>query len=347
MSTIADVGFIQELRERIGDWDTRFPLHFLAVVLAKLDGEVKVFDTGKTEFVFPRPNGSISRSHYPDKDMRYEPENIGLEQLTYTESHSQVGNLDIGHPSHIEAKQIRQLQQIIWGAAPDALYPSDIHSDQFGLPVTLVARSDSEVIGFVFGFWRRVDTDWQIESQLLGVDSRLRGQNVASYLKVEQAKSAIEKGIERITWTVDPLQVPNAVLNFNKLGGKARKFFPNLYPFSNALNQTPASRLEITWELTDNEVLKVLRTYSSKLPTHPLLDYFEDLQVVQPDSYPQSKHIAIEIPTDWTTLQQTDLNQSMEWRRKTDDLFMDLIGAYAIIAVCFDETKPYLICERE
>ena len=152
---------------------------------------------------------------------------------------------------------IPQLQRQVWGAAPDECYPPDIHSLEFGLGTSLVARVEGQPVGFLFGVtkfggyplpadWHeRFNGDLRLESQMMAVLPQFRGHRIANLLKRQQALDAIEAGIGIVNWTADPLQYANAALNFGLLRAVAFDFIPNLYPFRNELNRVPASRLGV------------------------------------------------------------------------------------------------------
>jgi predicted GNAT superfamily acetyltransferase len=113
--------------------------------------------------------------------------------------------------------------------------------------------------GFLFGFYTfdgaPLPADWterfnggfRIESQTLGVLPDYRGLRIANLLKKRQAELAWREGVGVVSWTADPLQAPNAALNFGLLKAVAFEFAPDLYPFRNELNRVHASRFGLTW----------------------------------------------------------------------------------------------------
>ena len=73
------------------------------------------------------------------------------------------------------------------------------------------------------------------------------GRGLATALKSAQAELARQAGIDVVNWTADPLQWPNAVLNFGRLRAVAFEFLPDYYAFRNELNRVAASRVALTW----------------------------------------------------------------------------------------------------
>ncbi|NTV62480.1 MAG: hypothetical protein HGA65_02945, partial [Oscillochloris sp.] len=154
---------------------------------------------------------------------------------SYPPTHRQVGIFSVGSPGTDELDAIRAMHMQIWGSAPGAQYPDDLHSAEFGPATSLVARAAGRLVGFLLGFYRFGGLDGlrqtglnaaiSIESQVMGVDSGLRRAGLAAALKRIQASEALARGIDVIHWTADPLQFANATLNFHKLRAVAGEFY--------------------------------------------------------------------------------------------------------------------------
>jgi predicted GNAT superfamily acetyltransferase len=262
----------------------------------------------------------------------------------------------IGAPSAAEVAAARRLQQTIWQSRPGDLYPDDLHSHEFAAGTSLVARRDQQVIGFLFGFIR-FGSVWSsdglaIESQVLGVDPAFRGLGLARMLKQAQAKSALSRGITVIHWTADPLQFANAALNFGKLRAVAGDFAADYYPFQNALNRVPASRLRLTW-LPGTPHGRAglhepahLRPTLADLPGCVLLNN-GPAQSAEPEG---AAMVAIEVPADWTRLQREDLASAQRWRNVTDTIFQATLGfrsdRYVLVDVAVSGHRRFLIASR-
>ncbi len=287
------------------------------------------------------------------------------EKQSFERTGQPAGELEIGRPDEAEAWRMRELQQEIWRSEPDLLYPADIHSAAFQLGTSLVARQDGAVAGFLFGFAKfggsALPAEWtglacddlRVESQVLGVSPGCRARGVGFILKKAQAEQAQEKGIDVVNWTVDPLQYANAVLNFSKLRALAFHFHPDYYPIRNALNQVPASRLAITWLVNSRRVQQALYEQTGRA----VVDLHEDRRFRRVNSgysetYPGdgAEAIAIEIPADWTALQNSDLARALLWRQTTDSLFQRYLGTeqgrYVVYGVGEDGERRYLLAER-
>ena len=156
-----------------------------------------------------------------------------LARHTYSGSTQVINDVDVGRPYADEAAAIPDLHHRIWGSPPEFLYPADIHSDQFAAGTSLVARVEGKLAAFLFGFYKfggpSLPADWEtrfrgglrLESQTMGVDAAYRGMRIGNLLKRMQAEQARQAGIAVINWTADPLQFPNAALNFGLLDRKS------------------------------------------------------------------------------------------------------------------------------
>jgi predicted GNAT superfamily acetyltransferase len=95
-----------------------------------------------------------------------------------------------------------------------------------------------------------------LHSHMLAVRSRYRDRGVGAQLKLEQRREAISRGIGRIEWTFDPLEIKNAHLNIRKLGAIVRCYFVNFYGVSSSRLQggLPTDRLVAEWYLNTPRV---------------------------------------------------------------------------------------------
>lgn len=257
----------------------------------------------------------------------------------------------IGPPQADDLPAIASLYRAVWNSQP---YPADLFSAEFGPATALVATVDGTLAGFLLGFFRfggapDSPDELAIESQVMAVDPAYRGHGLATRLKQAQARDALARGVRCIQWTVDPLQLPNALLNFNRLHAVAGAFVRGYYPVHNALNLVTASRFIITW------------LPASALGRRGLTDGGERLRLADlsgvavlnngPDALPAPHappSIAIAIPPDWTSLQRHDLALATAWRDATDAIFATWVGweagKYVIYAVAHDAAgTPYLI----
>ncbi len=383
---------VDEIRAALGapDNPALFPAHFLKSTFPEIGGRLIEFFDGQivtgygflfpraiergrhvftlrlhrvpaTEFVFAADAELLATALMPDvAAIVFDP----AAELEMPGSTLVPGDVEIGRPNASEADALRRLQGRIWGSSGDLLYPSDIHATGFGTGASLIARWDEQVAGFLFGFIRfggaalpdgwndAFRTDLRLESQVLGSDPEIRGRGVGSRLKRAQAELARQLNIDIVSWTVDPLQMPNAILNFGSLGAVSYGFHPNWYSFQNELNQVPASRLAMTWLIDSDRVRHGTRSDRLiDLPARPDVVRLNDgpNQIDDPATL-NGAPCAVEIPNDWTALQSLDYERAWFWRQSTDRILLALLGSaddrYMITSIARDGDRAYLVAEQ-
>src|SRR2546421_6303424 len=128
--------------------------------------------------------------------------------------------------------------------------------------VLIGAYDRSDLVGFVYGFPGYEDGRIMHHSHMLAVKTAYRNHDRGYKLKLAQRERVLAQGIERITWTFDPLQSLNAYFNFGKLGVVADAYKINFYgeATSSFLHQIGTDRLWVTWLLDSERVRERLRT---------------------------------------------------------------------------------------
>ena len=68
-----------------------------------------------------------------------------------------------------------------------------------------------------------------LHSHMLGVLAEYRNRGVGRMLKLRQREDALERGIDLVEWTFDPLELKNACFNMERLGAIVRRYVENQY----------------------------------------------------------------------------------------------------------------------
>jgi predicted GNAT superfamily acetyltransferase len=122
----------------------------------------------------------------------------------------------------------------------------------------------SSMVGFAFGL-PGVKTGAQsrsglpesyLHSHMLAVKEGYRNQNIGARLKLAQREDALRRGIERMEWTFDPVEIKNAFLNIHKLGAVVRRYEENFYGVSSSRLQggLQTDRLVAEWWIASDRV---------------------------------------------------------------------------------------------
>jgi predicted GNAT superfamily acetyltransferase len=124
----------------------------------------------------------------------------------------------------------------------------------------LGAFHGSELVGFtmaIAGIRRGMPF---LHSHMTAVLDRYRDHGIGRKLKLFQRDDALERGVDLIEWTFDPLIMKNAYFNLMRLGAIARRYLPNAYGFTTSPLHAalPTDRLVAEWHLRSARVVRVL-----------------------------------------------------------------------------------------
>ena len=210
--------------------------------------------------------------------------------------------------------------------------------------------SQASMIGFVFGFPGLYDTPDGPRSKhcshMMGVLPAYRNSGVGFALKRAQWQMVRRQGIDRITWTFDPLLSRNAHLNIARLGTVCNTYLRDVYgSMRDGMNAgLPTDRFQVDWWVNSTRVARRL----SKRP-RPLLDLAHFLAAETPilnptqigpgdlpeprldavaqarlDSVEPPALLLVEIPADFLPLKAADPHLAAAWRQHTRDIFEHL-----------------------
>ncbi len=100
-----------------------------------------------------------------------------------------------------------------------------------------------------------------LHSHMLAVREGYRDRSIGARLKLAQRDEALARGIQRIEWTFDPMEIKNAFLNIHKLGAVIRRYEENFYGVSSSRLQggLQTDRLVAEWWLDSARVKAALR----------------------------------------------------------------------------------------
>ena len=162
-----------------------------------------------------------------------------------------------------EMRAVEELQKDVWGLPDLDVVPlTQLVAAQASGGVVIGAYYRDILAGFAYGFVGCEKGHVTHHSHMLAVKPDYRSFNIGYLLKLAQRERVLEQGIQRMTWTFDPLQSVNAYFNFSKLGVVSNQYFVNFYgeDASSFLHRNGTDRLWVTWLLKSREVLERLRT---------------------------------------------------------------------------------------
>jgi predicted GNAT superfamily acetyltransferase len=212
---------------------------------------------------------------------------------------------------------------------PSALVWVLAHSGNY----VAVARVAGRIVGAAAGF-RGVDEHGaHLHSHIAGVLPDLQGSGIGYLLKQHQRTWALAQGLDRITWTFDPLVARNAYFNVMKLGARLTDYYVDFYgQMEDGINSgDETDRCLVTWKLQDaRAVTAAARKYvpldAAFLigdPQTVLRADSEGAPVVLPSA---ADRRVIEVPSDAVALRQRDAQLALAWRFALRDV---LVAAFA------------------
>jgi predicted GNAT superfamily acetyltransferase len=182
-------------------------------------------------------------------------------------------------PDNIEIRQLDELEEFaavvrlqreIWGYDDVELLPQRLFvvADKIGGQV-LGAFDGVKMVAFCLGIpGLKAGGKYYIHSHMLGVLPDYRNTGVGRRLKLEQRLWAINRDVELIEWTFDPLQIKNAFFNIERLGVIVRRYVHNQYGTSSSVlhGGLPTDRLVPEWWIRSPRVEAVIAGHSFTRP---------------------------------------------------------------------------------
>ncbi len=238
-----------------------------------------------------------------------------------------------------EMRDAVNLQRVFWGNDLESVVPAHMLYSlaQHGGHV-LAAFKGQDMVGVLIGFlgtgldelYCPSPSNIQMVSKRMVVLPEFRSQGIGYQLKLAQRALALQQHISLITWTFDPLQAPNANLNFHKLGGVSRRYLENFYgvePAGNLAVLGSSDRLLVEWWVERDEVKRRL-SQGANAETVSLLKAVE-APVINPaqaredellapaekwDDNPTAHLLRIEVPAQYNRLVESVPELATAWR---------------------------------
>ncbi|MEO5876551.1 MAG: GNAT family N-acetyltransferase [Streptosporangiaceae bacterium] len=166
----------------------------------------------------------------------------------------------------------------------------------------------------------------ELQSYITGA---VLGEGVGLALKRHQRLWALEHGIERITWTFDPLVSRNAHFNLVKLGARAERYLESHYGLMpDAINAGDESdRLLAVWHLRGPDAVAAARNDPVVVTVPPDAEPYLLLEGGRPVlTCTEARTVLIQVPADIEQLRRTDADKAQEWRKAVRESIGRLIA---------------------
>jgi predicted GNAT superfamily acetyltransferase len=160
-----------------------------------------------------------------------------------------------------EVRACIELQQLVWQDPDLEVAPLHVFvaARETGGQV-FGAFDQDQLVGFTLSFAALRQGRPYLHSHMTAVRPGLQNRKIGRRLKLFQREDALSRGIDRIEWTFDPMELRNAHFNINRLGAIVRRLHPNLYgitpsPLHSGL---PTDRFVAEWWLKSPRVESIL-----------------------------------------------------------------------------------------
>jgi predicted GNAT superfamily acetyltransferase len=233
-----------------------------------------------------------------------------------------------------DCRQVVELEKRVWGYADaEDVVPTPVLIVTIKRGGILLGAFDrgGRMVGFVYSMPALKDGRPSQWSHMLGVLPEAREAGLGARLKLEQRRTALGMGLDLIEWTYDPMQAMNAHLNFAKLGVVVSEYEENIYGESSSpLHRgTPTDRFIAEWWLSSRRVeQRIARTDGegrSAAAAAPLVNRTLQsgrwLECGALDLHRTDRHIAVEIPTAFSEMQEREPSRALAWRLATREIF--------------------------
>jgi chorismate synthase len=248
--------------------------------------------------------------------------------------------------TYAEYMACEQIQRVVWGefgVVPHHLLLTAQKNGGLLLGAFDAAAPGAPMAGFVFGFLARDARGLKHASHMAAVLPAHRDARIGERLKWAQREHALAQGLERMTWTFDPLISRNARLNIRKLGAVCGTYYPNLYgpEPEDPAGELPSDRFQVDWWLASPRVAArqaggppepgaaELRSAAILANPDPLAP--AELPAGGPQDAAQPLRLLVQIPADIEALKAADMPKARAWRSQVRALAQSAFAAGLVV----------------
>jgi predicted GNAT superfamily acetyltransferase len=262
-----------------------------------------------------------------------------------------------------EMAAVEALQRLVWPDSETDVVPAHMLlavAHNGGLVIGAFAAG--KIVGVSFGFPGIYTTPdgprLKHHSHILGVHPDWRNRGLGFALKRAQWQMVRHQGVDRVTWTYDPLLSTNARLNVSRLGAVCNTYLRAEYgEMRDGLNVgLPSDRFQVDWWVNTKRVERRLGRRSRPELT---LDHYLTAEVLllaahpDPGSGPRPLEeipplsgslLLVEIPPDFLGLKRADLSLARDWRFYSREIFEKAFGAgYLVTDFIHDAGRSFYV----
>jgi predicted GNAT superfamily acetyltransferase len=225
-----------------------------------------------------------------------------------------------------ELDRVCDLFAEIWQERPGerAMTPVVLRALAYADNYVSMALLDGKLVGACVGFFglTQPDGEWELHSHIAGVTAAARGRSIGFALKLHQRAWALARGVQRVSWSFDPLIRRNAYFNLAKLGTGVRSYHAHFYgQMSDSINDGDESdRLIADWMLVDDRATRAAAGVPVLLDPQRLVHDGATVALSvgthgDPEPGDASGHLLlVATPPDIEALRRSDKDLGIAWR---------------------------------
>lgn len=198
------------------------------------------------------------------------------------------------------------------------------------------AFDGDRLVGACVGFFG-APADNAMHSHIAGVAATAAGRSVGYALKLHQRAWALDRGVDVIAWTFDPLVARNAWFNLGKLGATATEYLPDFYGgMHDVVNGgDDTDRLLVRWNLDH-------RTEFGGVPGHAVVALGRTADGAPEPGVTAGETLLVAVPADIAAVRAEDPGLARAWRLAVRDVLGGLLADGARVAG-FDRAGWYVV----
>ena len=256
-----------------------------------------------------------------------------------------------------------EIQRQVWGPGDAEVVPFNmLAAVTRNGGIALGAFAGNALVGFAFGFLGTsahygpeapATVKLKHHSHMLAVLPEWRDVGVGYALKLAQRDAARAQALRLMTWTYDPLESRNALLNIAKLGAVCSTYYCDYYgEMRDELNVgLPSDRFQVDWHIASNRVATRLTGRRARLECEHYAS--AGAVLVNPArldaALPRPSETAttlstdlalVEIPADFQAIRHTDQTLALAWRMQTRDIFEQAFARGYLVTDFIFEPNP-------
>ncbi|GIF46636.1 putative GNAT superfamily acetyltransferase [Asanoa ferruginea] len=169
-----------------------------------------------------------------------------------------------------------------------------------------------------------------LHSHITGVDPATQSRGAGHAIKLHQRAWALDRRIESVHWTFDPLVGRNAYFNLHKLGARAVKYLPDFYGrMTDGINAGDATsdRLYIQWDVASPEAIAAAAGDTREINMQAVYAAGAEVALARDDfgrpspgkAIYDGRPLLVAVPLDIEAMRGTDPPLAVAWRREVGD----------------------------